>query len=148
MLMCNLDAVKGALYQKSVSYAEAYNTYIRAFPRIYAIDGFNISIQCHNFNYCSTENGYRTFGKELKDVEWGFPSEEIGTMYNPEDPDNTKDTVGSCDISLLDQLIKEHGGIDYKTTFAKAYESDCKDIDNEAKARLDARTKSLTKVFD
>lgn len=132
MLMLNIDGVRGAKYQP---YANAYQINVRAVPRIYANDGFNISIQCHPFNYCSTENGYRTFGKELKDVEWGFPSEEISTAYNPEDPDNTKNSVGSCNINLLEQLIKEHGGIDYQTTFEKAYNTYCENIDQEAKAK-------------
>lgn len=145
MLMLNIEGVRGAKYQP---YGDAYETHVKAFPRIYANDGFNISIQCHPFNYCSTENGYRTFGKELKDVEWGYPSEEISTAYNPEDSDNTKDTVGCCDVTLLDQLIKEHGGIDYKTTFAKAYSIYCENINREAKTRHEAKKICLTKVFD
>ena len=56
------------------------NTYQNKFffiPRIYCKDGFNISIQVNNTNYCGSENGTRTFGLDWKLVEWGFPSSEI-----------------------------------------------------------------------
>lgn len=90
-------------------------------PRIYCKDGFNISIQVNNANYCGSENGWRKFGKEWKNVEWGFPSEEIdGVKYNSETEDTTN-SVGSVEIELIDQLMEEHEGIDILTTLSNSH---------------------------
>ena len=94
-------------------------------PRIVCKDGFSISIQVHNGAYCESENGYREFGYEWKKVEWGFPSQDIDAMkYNAENrynsnPEGTTETVGSCEIALIDKLIEEHGGIDLMATLKK-----------------------------
>lgn len=97
-------------------------------PRVYCKDGFNISIQVSEYSYAGSENGIRTYGMEWKLVEWGFPSEEIdGEKYNAEDPEDIKNTVGGyVAIELMEELLNEHGGIDYVETFAKAYEMDKK----------------------
>ena len=42
-------------------------------PRVFAKDGFNVSLQIQNGNYCSSENGYRKFGHTWEEVEFGFP---------------------------------------------------------------------------
>ena len=84
------------------------NTYDMEFfflPRIHCKDGFNISIQVNNGNYCESENGTRTFGLDWKLVEWGFPSSEIDAQkYNAEDDGDTTNTVGG------------YGGIDLAKT--------------------------------
>ena len=87
-------------------------------PRIVCNDGFSISIQVNNGNYCASENGTRQFGFNWIEVEWGFPSEEIdGVKFNAEDEDNTINTVGGyVDINLIDELIEEHGGLDLAAT--------------------------------
>lgn len=97
---------------------EAYNKYLPCLPRIYAKDGFNISVQCRNGNYCASENGTRTFGFDWKLVEWGFPSEPIdGKKYNAEEEENTTETVGGyVPMEDIEFLIKEHGGFDLETT--------------------------------
>lgn len=88
-------------------------------PRIECKDGFSISIQVHNGAYCESENGYRQFGYEWKRVEWGFPSSKIDSdLYNAED-ENTTESVGSCEIDLIDKLIEEHGGLDLIATLKK-----------------------------
>jgi hypothetical protein len=90
-------------------------------PRIYCNDGFNISVQLNNGNYCSSVNGVRKFGLDWKEVEWGFPSAPIdGKKYNAEDVEDTTNSVGGyVDINLLDELLEEHGGIDLLTTLNK-----------------------------
>lgn len=86
-------------------------------PRIQCKDGFSISIQVNNGNYCSTENGYRKYGKEWVSAEWGYPSESIdANRYNAEEADDTTETVGCCEVEILDELLEQHGGIDLKKT--------------------------------
>lgn len=101
---------------------EVYNNFLPTLPRVYAKDGFNISIQCRNGNYCASENGTRTFGFEWKLVEWGFPSEPIdGKKYNAEDEDDTTNTVGAYVlIEDIESLIEEHGGFDLETTLKRS----------------------------
>lgn len=98
------------------------NVYDKEFfflPRIYCKDGFNISVQVHNGNYCASENGYRTFGLNWERVEWGFPSQEIdGEKFNAEEKDNTTESVGSVEIALIDELCEQHNGIDLSATLS------------------------------
>lgn len=100
-----------------------YDDKIFFIPRIYCKDGFNISIQVHNGNYCGSENGTRTFGLDWKLVEWGFPSEPIdGEKYHAEDKDNTTDSVGGyVEVGLIDELCEEHGGVDLAQTLQEEF---------------------------
>lgn len=94
-------------------------------PRIYCKDGFNISIQVNDGNYCGSENGYRTFGNEWKMVEWGFPSEAIDCrLYDAEcyTDAETVNSVGSVEIEKIDELLKSHGGIDILATLSNAHQ--------------------------
>lgn len=94
-------------------------------PRIYCKDGFNISIQINNGNYCASENGSRTFGLDWQMVEWGFPSEELTDEKYKTDGD-----IGAyVPIEVMDELLESHGGIDYETTFKYAYEHNKKAYD-------------------
>ena len=91
-------------------------------PRIYCKDGFNISIQLNNTNYCASENGIRTFGLDWKLVEWGFPSRPIDfEKYNAEDTDTMKSVGGYVEIGLIDELWEEHGGIDLAKTLQEEF---------------------------
>lgn len=109
-------------------FAEGYDKGGFFIPRIYCKDGFSISIQVSPYSYCASENGIRTYGMNWKLVEWGFPSQEIdGEKYNAEDCENTTGTVGAyVEISLIEELLDEHGGIDYQLTFSHQYENDKK----------------------
>ena len=95
-------------------------------PRIYCNDGFNISVQVNEGNYCSSENGYREFGTQWKTVEWGFPSENIdANIYNAEggwddEVVDTTDSVGSVEIEKIDDLLESHDGIDILATLSNA----------------------------
>ena len=95
-----------------------YNNNYFYLPRIRCNDGFSISIQVNNGNYCASENGTRQFGFNWVEVEWGFPSKEIDAVkYNAEDEGNTTNTVGGyVDINLIDELIEEHGGLNLEDT--------------------------------
>ena len=117
--------VFGALTKGEPSYkysfesiSEEYKKRIFYVPKIICKDGFNISIQVHWGAYCESENGVREYGLNWKQVEWGYPSEEIDpTLYNAEDPDNVTNTVGGyVDIELMEKLLEEHGGIDLEET--------------------------------
>ena len=91
-------------------------------PRIYCKDGFNISIQVHQGNYCASENGIRTFGLDWKLVEWGFPSEYIdGKKYKAESSPTTESVGGYVEIELMDELCEEHGGIDLAKTLQEEF---------------------------
>ena len=108
------------------SMTEKYANNFFFLPRVYCKDGFNISIQVNNRNYCASENGTREFGVNWKEVEWGFPSERIdGEKYNAEEYHwnedcDTRNTVGGyVSVELLDELLNEHGGIDLQKTLTE-----------------------------
>lgn len=102
-----------------------YNFNYFRLPRIYCKDGFNISIQVNEGNYCGSENGYRKFGNEWKLVEWGFPSAPIDRIeYDAECYTDleTTNSVGSIEIEKIDELLESHGGIDILSTLSNAHE--------------------------
>jgi hypothetical protein len=88
-------------------------------PRVFAKDGWNISLQMHSGNYCSSENGYRKFGHTMETVEFGYPSEadEMLAEY-AEDPTDLTNTVGSIPVSVLEEIFAKHGGIDWEQTIS------------------------------
>ena len=125
MLMAN---IKGPIRTKK-SMEEAYQSTYFLLPRIHCKDGFSISIQVNNGNYCASENGLYTFGTDWKLVEWGFPSEHIDAKkYNAvidvdeEDIDTTQTVGGYVEIELMDTLLQEHGGIDLQATLKNSME--------------------------
>lgn len=92
-------------------------------PWIVCKDGFKISIQIHNGNYCESENGYRKLGNEWKMVEWGFPNYPDKLLIDTaEDKNNLTKTVGSIDIDLMQTILDNHGGISFKKT-VKGYDN-------------------------
>ena len=104
--------------------SNTYDNKMFYLPRIYCKDGFNISVQVHNGNYCASENGTRTFGLEWKLVEWGFPSEHIdGKKYNAESSPTTESVGGYVEIGLIDELCEKHGGVDLAKTLQEEYAS-------------------------
>lgn len=107
-----------------------YDNVIFHTPRIHCKDGFTISIQVNNGNYCSSENGYRTYGEKWERAEWGYPNKPIDgikyhcEMWNDEDYTDamTTDSVGSAGVEELQGLLDEHGGIDVVETFKNGWE--------------------------
>jgi len=116
-----------SVYQKSVTVSKrtmlgeemSYdNTYFYS-PAVYAKDGFNVSLQVNKGNYCSSENGYRTLGHTMEDVEFGFPSEnDLDFADYAEDSDNITGTVGRIPVSVLETIFEKHGGIDWEKTIS------------------------------
>lgn len=99
-----------------------YDTTRFLIPRVYCKDGFHISVQVNHSNYCGSENGIREFGVDWKMVEWGFPSEEIdGEKYIAESLPTMESVGGFVDISLVEELLNEHGGMDVERTFEEQY---------------------------
>ena len=118
--------IQMSIFQKTVvsmMYNQGYNdkmsydnTYFFC-PRVVCNDGFSISLQIHNGNYCSSENGYRTLGHTMETVEFGFPNqdEELLKDYAEYSEDVTT-TVGRLPIGVAQQIIDKHGGIDWDKT--------------------------------
>lgn len=102
------------------------NTYFYC-PRVFANDGFNVSLQINHNNYCESNNGYRRIGDTMIKVEFGFPSENEQLMFkysemwsSEEDKENfnVTDTVGNIPISVLEEVFLKHGGIDWNKTIS------------------------------
>lgn len=103
---------------------QAYDSTLFHIPRIYCVDGFNISIQVNHGNYCASENGVCSFGFEYKEVEWGYPSELIDAdIYNAEEPHTTETVGGYVDVDLIEDLCAQHGGVDYLRTLREYCEN-------------------------
>ena len=125
MLIGNLNGCK----RTQMSMEETYKSTFFVLPRIHCKDGFSISIQVNNGNYCASENGVHTFGTDWKLVEWGFPSEQIDAEkyhaeenFYEEEIDTTQTVGGYVEIELMDTLLQEHGGIDLQATLTNAIE--------------------------
>jgi hypothetical protein len=88
-------------------------------PRIIARDNFNVSLQIHKGNYCSSENGYRSMGFTFNEVEFGFTSvhEPLMDVY-AETPGDTTKTVGNIPLSIMEKVFEKHGGIDWEKTLS------------------------------
>jgi hypothetical protein len=94
-------------------------------PEVWAKDGFHVSLQIHNGNYCSSENGYRTLGHTMQDVEFGFPSENESMMFKYSEMWNNDvinfdvtNTVGKIPVSIIEEVFIKHEGIDWEKTIS------------------------------
>lgn len=106
-------------------------------PSVYAKDGFYVSLQINNGNYCESNKGYRELGDTMISVEFGFPSmnEELmfqysecygGSSYDDEDNEipfsednfDITGTVGRIPISVMEEVFEKHGGIDWEKTIS------------------------------
>lgn len=123
-----------SIFQSQVTYNKtnyksekmSYDNQLFYCPVVWAKDGFNVSLQIHNENYCSSENGYRQFGHTIEKVEFGFPSKNESMLheyaegyYSSEDVlFDVTGSVGSIPVPVLEQIFKKHGGIDWKKTIS------------------------------
>jgi len=106
----------------------SYDNYYFFCPCIYTMDGFSVSLQINNGNYCESNNGYRTLGDTMISVEFGFPSENEPLMFEYsemwDDADelqtafNVTNTVGRIPISVMEEVFTKHGGIDWEKTIS------------------------------
>ena len=106
-------------------------------PKVFANDGFNVSLQINNGNYCESINGYRTLGHTMVTVEFGFPSineelmfqySEMFDSYKYDEDDNeipfdsssfdVTDTVGRIPVSVMEEVFAKHGGVDWEKTIS------------------------------
>lgn len=126
------NGVRG-ISSRSIAGLISYDDTYFYLPLMYANDGFYVSLQIHNGNYCETENGYRKFGETYISVEFGFPSENEELMkpyaegynYGGYDEDGNdkvfileefdiRGTVGNIPVSVMEDVFKKHGGIDWE----------------------------------
>lgn len=115
----------------------AYDSQLFYCPRVHAKDGFNISLQIHSSNYCSSENGYREFGHTMEEVEFGFPSEDESLLHEYTEGWNWGDydddgnqiefdasaftsvgRVGKIPVYALEEIFEKHGGVDWEKTIS------------------------------
>lgn len=87
-------------------------------PRIYCVDGFNMSVQGSQGRYCNPRNTDDWYSE----MEIGYPSEkEESIMGYAEQEENPTDTVyGYVPCYIIQEIIEKHGGIDVDKTFAKS----------------------------
>lgn len=84
-------------------------------PRVVCADGFVMSVQASDGNYCSPRT---TDSDHYASVEIGYPSEasEIINQY-AEDPESPIDTVYPyVPVEVVDELIESHGGFKVENT--------------------------------
>jgi hypothetical protein len=129
----------GITYDKKDRYGRpmSYDNQHFFCPKVYAKDGFSISLQINRNNYCSSENGYREFGHTMQLVEFGFPSEDDILLHRYSEEygyggwddngnelpfDNTSFSavgrVGNIPVSVLEELFAKRGGIDWEKTIS------------------------------
>ena len=135
-----------SIFQGSITYNKknysdqpmSYDNQMFYCPTVHCKDGFNVSLQIHNGNYCSSENGYRTMGVDWKELEFGFPSmnekdmwkhsemldssnwdEEGEEMPFDETGFDVTGSVGRIPIEEMQAICEKHGGIDWDVTLSK-----------------------------
>lgn len=118
--------IVGILFQRIVissfgckTSSEAYGKTLFFCPRVYCNDGFNISLQIHNGNYCTTENGYQTFGLTFESVEFGFPSSREPKLDEYSEEPGNLETVGRIPINIIQEICDSHNGIDWDKTISQ-----------------------------
>jgi hypothetical protein len=131
-----------SIFQNMVQYYmkdtnKGYDRILFYCPKVVANDGFTVSLQINNANYCESINGYRELGHTMLDVDFEFPNmnEELMFKYSemwkdyiydddgnelPVDKSNFDVTnkVGSIPISVMEEVFVKHGGIDWEKTIS------------------------------
>lgn len=89
---------------------------VRHRPKIVCIDGFKMSVQGHEMTYSIPKK----VGTEFEAMEIGFPSVQedlIIEFIDRPGHEPTQSVYGFIPISLIEQVIEKHGGIDEQKTF-------------------------------
>lgn len=109
-----------SIFQSGVKGVDSFHGTHFYLPKVYCKDGWNISLQMNYGSYASSENGYRTLGIDMQDVEWGFPSQhEPALEATAEYPEDTTSTVGSIAVNEIQKICDDlHGGIDWDVTLS------------------------------
>ena len=86
-------------------------------PHVICKDGFKMSVQAGQSNYSTPKDVVDSY----EEAEVGYPSEEEYLIARyAEDEENLCDTVyGYVPCSIIDQVIKKHGGIDVEAVNEK-----------------------------
>ncbi len=110
-----ISGTKSIFFEGTLNYENAHFQMMR----IHAMDGWNVSLQINAFNYCSTEAGYRKFGFNWEEVEWGMSSEHEPDLDEyAEIAGNSSDSVGRIPIDVIQGIFDNHGGIDWEKTLS------------------------------
>lgn len=113
------------------------NTYFYL-NRIRCRDGFNISIQINNGNYCGSEKGYRKMGYVWERVEFGFSNVNEPHIAEISGIEDTSEDVGSIGVDQLQAILDTyHGGIDWDETLS---------LENCTHLMRESITKSVKKI--
>jgi len=80
--------------------------------RVVCKDGFSVSVQASSTHYCTPKSNLGPY----TEVELGFPSEPVEAwMPYADNVDNPTGTIyGYVPIELVEEVLKKHGGIDWK----------------------------------
>lgn len=85
-------------------------------PRIVCNDGFNLSIQCGKGSYSTP----RDLSIDYTAVEIGYPSKEEPLINEYAEGSNYTHTVyGWVPVTVIEEVVKKHGGINITETFKK-----------------------------
>lgn len=108
-----------------ISSDDAYHGVHFSCPRVFAKDGFNVSLQASHGNYCDSNNGYRELGHSMIHVEFGFPSHNetllhpYSELWDETDPEfDCRETVGRVPIEVLEKIFALRGGINWEKTIS------------------------------
>jgi hypothetical protein len=129
--------ITGSIFQGSVTSGKISrfegpmdysNTYFYC-PRIFAKDGFNVSLQVNKGTYCESTAGYRKLSPTFISVEFGFPSEDEELMHkysemfdhNEDENFSVVGTIGNIPIEVMEEVFKKHGGIDWDKTVSEEW---------------------------
>ena len=85
-------------------------------PHIICNDGFRISVQASNFNYCTPRENLAN--GEYTTVELGMPSEadDLIKEYAENKSNYTHTIYAFVPIEIVEELITKHGGINCNET--------------------------------
>lgn len=103
-----MDAVNEYLKKHQKFEIVSFGRFPKVVKRAEFKDGFNISIQAHEYAYCTPRE---TAAWPYERVELGYPSEidELIEEYS-ECPGTTETVYGYVPIDIVNKLAEKHGG--------------------------------------
>ena len=105
-----IDEIQARLMSKDREiHAGSGMVFLEIIPRMYAVDGFNISIQTGDCHYCSPRSNKGPWTH----VEMGFPSQEEPAIAEwAECPDDLVESVYAyAPIDVIAEVFEKLGGI-------------------------------------
>ena len=87
-------------------------------PRIFCVDGFNLSIQANEGAYCAPRRILENKNETYYAAEIGYPSQaELLIIKFAEGLDYTNTVYPYVPTGIIEQVLEKHGGIDVEKTF-------------------------------